>query len=59
MLTTLKVKEWERQLQYIDQIIGRSLISVNRMMLRKVKLSVDILRKHGKWKSDAMGESEC
>ncbi len=54
MLTTLKVKEWERQLNYIDQIIGRSLISVNRMMLKKVKLSVDTLRKHGKWKSDAM-----
>jgi hypothetical protein len=59
MLTTLKVKEWERQLHYIDQIIGKSLISVNRMMLKKVKLSVDILRKHGKWKSDAMGEFEC
>ena len=54
MLTTLKVKVRERQLHYIDQIIVRSLISVNRMMLKDVKLSVDILRKHGKWKSDAM-----
>jgi hypothetical protein len=59
MLTTLKVKEWERQLHYIDQIRGKSLISVNRMMLKKVKLSVDILRKHRKWRSDAMGEFEC
>ena len=54
MLSTLKVKVRERQLHYIDQIIVRSLISVNRMMLKDVKLSVDILRKHGKCKSDAM-----
>ncbi|MDF2728061.1 MAG: hypothetical protein K0S84_1604 [Nitrososphaera sp.] len=54
MLTTLKVKVRERQVHYIDQIIVRSLNSVNRMMLKRVKLNVDILRKYGKWKSDAM-----
>jgi hypothetical protein len=54
MLTTLKVKVRERQVHYIDQIIVKSLNSVNRMMLKRVKLNVDILRKYGKWKSDAM-----
>jgi hypothetical protein len=54
MLTTLKVKVRERQVHYIDQIIVRSLNSVNRMMLKRVKLNVYILRKYGKWKSDAM-----
>ena len=54
MLATLKVKVRERQVHYIDQIIVRFLISVNRMMLKRVKLNVDILRKYGKWKSDAM-----
>ena len=54
MLATLKVKVRERQVHYIDQIIVRFLISVNRMMLKRVKLNVDILRKYGKWKSDAI-----
>lgn len=54
MLATLKVKVRERQVHYIDQIIVRSLISVNRMMLKRVKLNVDILRKYEKCKGDAM-----
>ncbi len=54
MLTTLKVKAGERQFYYIDQVIGGSHISVNSMVLRKEKLSVDILLKHVKWKSDVM-----
>ncbi len=54
MLTTLKVKAGERQFYYIDHVIDGSLISVNSMVLRKEKLSVDILLKHVKWKSDVM-----
>lgn len=59
MLATLKVKVRERQVHYIDQIIVRSVISVNRMMLKRVKLNVDILGKYGKWKGDAWTEFEC
>ncbi len=56
MLTALKVKVRERQLHYIDMTIGRPLISIDRMTLKKEKLNKDTLSKHGKWKSDAMEE---
>jgi hypothetical protein len=54
MLAISSVKVRERQFHYIDQVIGTHLISVDGTMLKTEKLCIDLLRKHGKSKTDVM-----
>jgi hypothetical protein len=53
MLTTSKLKVGESQFHY-NQGIGAPLISIDVTMLKLEKVCVDVLRKHGKWKTDFM-----
>lgn len=54
MLTTSKVKVGESQYHH-NQGIGEPLISIDVTMFKVEKVCVDVLRKHGKWRTDVMG----
>jgi hypothetical protein len=58
MLTTSKIKVGESQFHY-NQGIGVPLISIDVSMLKIEKLCVDVLCKHGKWKTDVVEEFQC
>jgi hypothetical protein len=53
MLTTSKLKVGESQFHY-NQVIGAPLISIDVTMLKMEKVCVNVLRKHGKWRTDVM-----
>jgi hypothetical protein len=53
MLTTSKVKVVESQYHH-NQGIGEPLISIDVTMLKMEKVCVNVLRKHGKWRTDVM-----